>query len=101
MTGVAPVVPVRPDPLPVYFNGTTQPTIIAGNRIYDQSIQRFRTYQSVKSAIRSQILAAVSPTYYNTLEDAIFGYANVEIIDLLNHLTDAYADVNASDLEKN
>jgi hypothetical protein len=29
------------------------------------------------------------------------GYANVEIIDLLDRLTDAYADVNASDLEKN
>jgi hypothetical protein len=35
------------------------------------------------------------------LEDAIFGYANVDIIDLLDHLTDAYADVNAADLEKN
>jgi hypothetical protein len=101
LAGVPPVVPVHPGDLPVWPIGTTQPLITAGNRLYDYSIQRSRTYQSVKSAVRSQILAAINPTYYNTLEDTVFGYANVEVIDLLNHLTNAYADVNASDLEKN
>ena len=101
MTGVAPIVPIHPGPLPVYANGTSQPTIIAGNRVYDNNMLRFQTYQAIRSAVRSQILAAVPPTYYNTLEDAIFGYANVEILDLLEHLDDAYADVTASDLEKN
>ena len=94
MTGVAAVVPVHPGPLPVYANGTSQPTITAGNRLYDTNVLRFQKYQSVKSAVRAQILTAVPPTYYNTLEDALFGYANVEIIDLLEHLADAYADVN-------
>jgi hypothetical protein len=72
LIGVNPVVLIHPGILPIYPNGTTQHNITAGNHTYDYNIQRFRTDQNVKSAVRSQLLAAVNPTYYNTLDDEVY-----------------------------
>ena len=51
--------------------------------------------------MRQQILTAVDPAYYNVLEDNTFGYADVTILRLLNHLEKNYATLTAGDLELN
>jgi hypothetical protein len=61
----------------------------------------FRRYAQVTEALRQQILTAVDSTYYNVLEEDTFGYANVTILRLLNHLENNYATLTADDLELN
>ena len=46
-------------------------------------------------------MESIDPTYYDVLEDATFGYADVTVIQLLQHLEITYATLSADDLELN
>ena len=75
--------------------------ITATNRQYDSALDDFRRYAQVREAIRQQVLSAIDATFYNVLEDETFGYADVTIIQLLNHLQTSYALLTDDDLEQN
>jgi hypothetical protein len=43
----------------------------------------------------------VLPTFYDVLADDTFGYADVTVLDLIEHLQDAYGTITRTDLEAN
>ena len=99
--GTAFVAPAHPGALPTYAAGTTGPAITAGNRVYDANLTQFKTYMEVKNAVRKQIMEAVETRYYQELEDADMGYADVTILQLLQHFTTNYGTLTATELEAN
>ena len=87
-TGVAYIAPVHPGQQIDHEPGATAAMTMAANRAYDNAIKLFECYTQVKEALRQQILTAINATYYDVMEDATFGYSDVTIINLLNHLQD-------------
>jgi hypothetical protein len=95
------VPPVHPGNQPVHAVTATAAQITAANRTYDAALVDFRRYEEVREAIRQQILTAVNATYHDVLADADFGYADVTIPVILNHLRTTYTTLTDNDLETN
>ena len=93
--------PEHPGTQPPHSATATQSQITAANRLYDTSIDTFRRYSQIRKALRQQTLMAIDPTYYNILEDATFGYADLTVVSLLSHFQISYATLSADDLEFN
>ena len=95
------VPPEHPGIQPTHSATATQSQITAANRLFDTSLDAFRRYSQIREILRQQILTAIDPTYYNVLEDATFGYADITVLTLLAHLESTYATLSADDLELN
>jgi hypothetical protein len=93
--------PNHPGAQPVHAAAATNAIITAANRTYDQAIDEFKTYATIKEKLKQQVLSAVDPIYYQDLEDDTFGYADVQIPAIINHLTATYGTLTASELEIN
>jgi hypothetical protein len=99
--GQAFAIPTHPGPQPTHSSTATSAQITVTNRQYDQDLVDFDTYSAVTETIRKQILEAIDPIFYNVLEDNIFGYADVTILQLLTHVTSEYGTLTRTDLEAN
>jgi hypothetical protein len=93
--------PPHPGAQPVHAAAATSAQITAANHAYDQAMTNFNTCQSVKENIKKQILNPVDNTYPQNLKDDVFGYANITIIQLLQHLQAPYGLFTTKDLETN
>jgi hypothetical protein len=93
--------PNHPGTQPVHAAAATAAQITAANRAYDHFLDEFKTYTTIKETLKQQVLSAVDPIYYQDLEDDTFGYADVLIPAIINHLTTTYGTLTASDLEIN
>jgi hypothetical protein len=99
--GQAFVDPAHPGPLPVHAVGATSALITATNRTYDSTLEDFNTFIKVRQEVKQQILTAVDKIFLQDLEDDVFGFADVSIIEMFHHLTTTYGTLEASDLESN
>jgi hypothetical protein len=99
--GVHFVVPVHHGVAPVHAANATQFQITETNRQYEANVKTFNVFTQCRLKIKQQILAAVDNLYTQALEDDDFGYAQVEPIDLLDHLWDIYGTTTPEDVEKN
>jgi len=79
----------------------TEYEITEGIRLYKATIAKLTLATSLREEIKKQILAAVERMYFEILEDATFGFADVSVIDLLTHLTNTYSKITRADLETN
>jgi hypothetical protein len=93
--------PHHPGIQPVHAVAATAAIITSTNRAYDHALAEFKTYSTVKETLKQQVLSSVDPIYYQDLEDDTFGYADVLIPAIINHLTTTYGTLTASDLEIN
>ena len=59
---------------------------------------KFKTCSTIKETLKQQVLSAVDPIYYQDLEDDTFGYADVLIPAIIQHLTTTYGTLTASKL---
>jgi hypothetical protein len=100
-TGALFIVPPHPGVQPVHAAAATSTQITATNHAYDQGMVEFNTCQSVKERVKQQILNAIDNIYLQDLEDNVFGYADVMIIEILQHLQTTYDLLTANDLETN
>jgi hypothetical protein len=95
------VIPVHPgeqaDP-PAAASG---PAVVALNRAYDKRVEKYATYANLRETVKGQILKAVDPIYVNVLRDPVFGFADVTILQFLEHLRTNYGVLNASEIEAN
>lgn len=99
--GVAFDAPAHPGDLPTHAAGLTGPQITEANRRYDDNIAQHNKYVNTKNALRQQILAAVSRTYLESLEDDEFGFADVEPRAMFETLWTAHGALDADALENN
>jgi len=68
---------------------------------YNNDLVTFQTFQKAKSILKKQLLQAVDDTYLCALKVDVTGYSNVSLFDLLSHLSDNYATVDADVLTQN
>lgn len=93
--------PVHPGPQPVIPGAATQAQI---NQIRDQyyrDLKEITIYNMVESTLKKQVIAAVERDYICSLEDANFGFAQVTTRQLIEHLENAYGQVDQDALDAN
>lgn len=93
--------PVHPGVQAEHLPAATAAQITAANRLHDKRKDDYATYTTVHETIKQQIMTAVQPIYYQDLENDDFGYADVQIPDLLAHISTTYGQLTAADLETN
>jgi hypothetical protein len=89
------VSPIAPGQAPANTDGTAA-QISAERHIWEEDVQTYRTYTSVKQALKKQIISVFEPMYvdYNMV-----GFANISARDMLDHLFSTYVNITAVDLE--
>ena len=100
-TGTVFVVPIYPGIQANHAAGLTGPQITAANRAYDAALNIFEKYAAVKKELCGKILSALDKTYFDELEDVVFGFTDVTSLQLLNHLQINYATLSPDNLEIN
>ena len=95
------IAPVHPGANPVHLVGATAAQITETNRQYQASLVEMQTYHAINAILKTQLLAAVPDTYTEILKDNQLGYANVTVLEILNHLDTTYGTVTADDLNTN
>ena len=93
--------PVHPGAAPVIPPGTTGPNIQRILQEYGNNLTQWQIYQQTDQALLLQCMQAIDETYYKILEDAEEGYADIHLIDLLEHIDDTYGTITPDDLEAN
>jgi len=61
----------------------------------------FNTQETANHICIQMVMNAVEVTYYQALEDPDEGYAEVNLIDIMDHLNDQYGAISADDLTDN
>ncbi|CAB9524327.1 hypothetical protein SEMRO_1524_G279590.1 [Seminavis robusta] len=95
------VIPVHPVVQPAHAGNATAAQIAETNRLYKESIERFLIYKATGTALKKQLLQAIPDTFTNTLKNDLFGYTNVTVLQILDHLDTAYGSVDQADLKDN
>jgi hypothetical protein len=75
--------------------------IAEAKRVYNNNLMVFNTYQSVRTALQNQIIAAVALTYLHAIKGIDFGFANVEPHTMLAHLQSTYDVLTGLEIEHN
>ena len=99
--GVPFVVPVHPGEPEGPLAGGTNAQIAQATSAYDRLVAEADKYILVRNALRALLLEAVEPTYYDILRNRDFGFARVEPLQILQHLTTKFGKVTTNDLRKN
>lgn len=97
--GVAFITPVHPG-LPPVAVGTAAAVSVA-LRAYTDALNDVALYNNLRSALTSQILTAVNPSFLSALEDPDFGFGDVTPLAMLEHLRTEYGTMTPEELERN
>ncbi len=95
------VPPVNPGAAPVFPDGAQGPQIANIRLVFDEAQIMFNTYQNVQKAISALIIGAVDEIYFQALSLPLVGLATRTPLDKLTHLYQAYANINAADVQAN
>ena len=93
--------PVNPGNEPVVPAGSTGPQIANINSQWKRELTEFKIYDAVHKKLKQQLLSAVDKSYLSSLDDDMFGFTNVTLVQLITHLVDNYAEIDADALTKN
>jgi hypothetical protein len=102
-TSEEPTLWVTPNALgwaPSKMDGTAA-QISAARHQWEEDVQTYRTYTSVRQALKKQIISVLDPMYLYILNDNMVGYASVSSRNMLDHIFDTYGNIMAVDLEIN
>jgi hypothetical protein len=100
-TGVAFAAPAHPGDAPIHAVGATTAQITETNRRFKHELADHRLFRTVSEEMKQQILLAVPNRYYCRLENVDFGYADVTVYDIFNHLKLNYAIIEPEEIEQN
>jgi hypothetical protein len=95
------VPPLNPGAAPVFPNGAQGPQIANIRLVFNEAQVMFNTYQNVQKAISALIIGAVDEIYFQALSLLLVGLATQTPLDKLSHLYQAYANINAADVQAN
>ena len=93
--------PVHPGPAPIFPNAATSRQMTEISAAYDRALKAFETYNDVEQILKQQLLAAVKDEYVCSLQDALYGYANVTVRAILVHLETNYGQLDQDALTAN
>jgi hypothetical protein len=85
---------------PANTDGTAA-QISAARHVWEEDVQTYRIYTSMKQALKKQVISVFEPMYLDVLNDNMFGFANISARDMLDHLFSTYGNITAVDLEIN
>ena len=81
---------------------TSGPVLIATRTAtYERDLKAYTTAKSVEYELKKMFLDAVPEVYIASQSDALFGYANVSLRNLLTHLVTTYGTIDEDALAKN
>jgi hypothetical protein len=81
--------------------GGTAAKISAAKNRWEEATTAFKTYNTVQSALKKQIIMVVEPIYIEILNDDLVGLSNTTSRDILDHLFLSYGSITAVDIEQN
>jgi hypothetical protein len=94
--------PPFPGRAPVVIEGGgTAAQISANKHRWEEATIAFKTYNTIQSALKKQIITVVEPIYIEILNDDIISFANTTSRDILDQLFISYSSITAVDIEKN
>jgi len=77
--------PIHPGPAPQHATGANAATHAETTCLYDATLKELATATMVAQELEKQILAAVDRIYLATLDNNVFGFANVTVDAMLTH----------------
>ena len=93
--------PNNPGPAPVIPAGATQHQLIAIQGQFDRDTKEWEIYHATAAALKRQVIAAIDGTYIASLEHPLFGFTNVTVHQIINHLETTYAALDPDALTQN
>jgi hypothetical protein len=81
--------------------GGTSAQISAAKHRWEEATTDFKTYNTVQSALKKQIITVIEPMYIDILNDDLVGFANTTSRDMFDHLFLSYGSITAVDIEQN
>jgi hypothetical protein len=79
----------------------TAAQISAAKHRWEEANIAFKTYNTVQSALKKQIITVVEPIYIEILNDDLVGFSNTTNRNMLYHLFLSYGSITAVDIEQN
>jgi hypothetical protein len=95
------VLPELPDPVAAPAAGDTQFIIEERKRIHSLEERTWAYCDNVHTALRNQLTEAVDHSYMRNLHHPTMAFADVSVIDLLQHLFENWGQITSSDLHSN
>jgi hypothetical protein len=94
--------PPCPGRAPVVIEGDgTAAQISANKHRWEEATISFKTYNTVQSALKKQIITVVEPMYLEIFNDDLVGFVSTTSRDMLDHLFLSYGSITAVDIEQN
>jgi hypothetical protein len=81
--------------------GVTSAQISAAKHRWEEATSDFKTYNTVQSALKKQIITVIEPMYIEILNDDLVQFSNTTSRDMLDHLFLSYGSITAVDIEHN
>jgi hypothetical protein len=68
---------------------------------WEEATSDFKTYNTVQSALKKQIITVIEPIYIEILNNDLVGFAYTTSRDMLDHLFLSYRSITDVDIEQN
>jgi hypothetical protein len=81
--------------------GGTAAQLSAAKHRWEEATTAFKTYNTVQSSLKKQIITVVEPMYIKILNDDLVGFANTTSRYMIDHLFLSYVSITAVDIEQN
>jgi len=81
--------------------GANQLAAYQNEEHYKRELKKFEDYQAASKHMKAAVKAAVPAKYLEEIADPDVEYANVTLLEMLNHLFTNYGDVTREDLDAN
>jgi hypothetical protein len=94
-------IPANPGHTAIYAPNDISPQIAAAKCLHKIELEEFIQTRNVKASLKHQLLATVNAIYLAVSKNPHVGYANVPMIQLLNHLFANYGVLHSLDLMAN
>jgi hypothetical protein len=76
--------------------GGTAAQISAAKHRWEEAISDFKTYNTVQSALKKQIITVLEPMYIDILNDDLVGFTRTTSRDMLYHLFLSYGSITCT-----
>ena len=104
-TGIAPdtpyVTPANPGAIPPIAATATQAQITVAERNHKENLRLWREFQSLHTALKSQLTNAIPEIYLRAIRNRHVGFAQRNIQEIFNHLFTNYGNISPQDIVNN